>query len=98
MGLISYTPRNLVLALIGEFGESAELFQWKGDGNFVMTEDELDKVGQELADITIYLLRLAHVCSINVGDLAVKKANEEHILRRQRRKNWGCSDLNKVAA
>jgi hypothetical protein len=26
-----HTPRNLVMALTGEVGELAELFQWKGD-------------------------------------------------------------------
>lgn len=28
----AYTPRNLMLALVGEVGELAECFQWKGDG------------------------------------------------------------------
>jgi dCTP diphosphatase len=69
-----HTPRNLLLALSGEFGELAELFQWKGDGKLILTEEELDKVGQELADITIYLLRLSHVCSTPIGDLAIRKA------------------------
>ncbi|CAD7954234.1 unnamed protein product [Amoebophrya sp. A25] len=26
-----HTPRNLILALTGEVGELAELFQWRGD-------------------------------------------------------------------
>ncbi len=26
-----HTPRNLVLALVGEVGELAELFQWRGE-------------------------------------------------------------------
>jgi dCTP diphosphatase len=26
-----HTPRNLLLALVGEVGEVAELFQWKGE-------------------------------------------------------------------
>lgn len=69
-----HTPRNLLLALNGEFGELAELFQWKGDGDLTLTEEELDKVGQELADVTIYLLRLSHVCSTEIGDLAMRKA------------------------
>jgi len=71
-----HTPRNLILALNGEFGELAEIFQWKGDGKCVLTDDELDKVGQELADVAIYLLRLSHVCSTRVGKLAMAKANE----------------------
>jgi dCTP diphosphatase len=26
-----HTPRNLVMALVGEVGEVAEIFQWKGE-------------------------------------------------------------------
>jgi NTP pyrophosphatase (non-canonical NTP hydrolase) len=66
-----HTPRNIVLALLGEVGELAELVQWKGDddsntnsnGN-TFTEQELDKLGQELADVTIYLLRLTFVSQL----------------------------------
>lgn len=59
-----HLPRNLALALIGELGELAELFQWRGDhaGLESISNVELDKIGQELADVTIYLLRLADVC------------------------------------
>lgn len=73
-----HTPRNLLLALLGELGELAELYQWKGDdadgsssANSALTEDELDKVSQELADVTIYLLRLADVCGVDIGTLAL---------------------------
>lgn len=62
-----HTPRNLLLALTGEQGELAELFQWKGDGDHLeMTLNELDKVSQEVADVSIYLIRLAEVCNVNV--------------------------------
>ena len=76
-----HTPRNLVLALIGELGELSELFQWKGDGECHLTNEELDSVGQELADITIYLLRLAYVCSSQIEELTMKIANEAIVKR-----------------
>lgn len=75
-----HTPRNLVLAIMGELGELAELFQWKGDDatfnkDNVMdgwSQDDLDHVGQEFADVTIYLLRLADVCCVeDIGGLAL---------------------------
>jgi NTP pyrophosphatase (non-canonical NTP hydrolase) len=87
-----HTPRNLILALLGEVGELAELVQWKGDdidddgpterrqsqaavdGSFfssaprvpplALTDAELDKLAQELADVSIYSLRIASVCQI----------------------------------
>jgi HAD superfamily hydrolase (TIGR01509 family) len=60
-----HTPRNICLALIGELGELAELFQWKGDvqdpvfvGLSTFTSEESDKVKQELADVAVYAIRL----------------------------------------
>lgn len=60
-----HTPRNIILALLGEVGELAELVQWKGDDNVLSLErKELDKLSQELADVSIYLLRLASVTKV----------------------------------
>jgi dCTP diphosphatase len=74
-----HTPRNLTMALLGEVGELSELLQFKGDGccdtdgsNNQQNKDlvsnldrlELDKLSQELADVSIYLLRLATVCNV----------------------------------
>ena len=84
-----HTPRNLVLALIGELGELAEIFQWKGDSTTTTTTSttaaavaangtvgghsklsplELEQVSQEIADVAIYLMRLATVCRVKIGD------------------------------
>jgi dCTP diphosphatase len=70
-----HTPRNIALALIGEIGELAEIFQFMGDEDADRNNDEtarvalslpqLDKIGQELADVTIYLCRLSDVCQIS---------------------------------
>jgi dCTP diphosphatase len=59
---VYHRPRNLVLALMGELGELAELVQWNGDRAESLTDEQLDKLSQELADVAIYLLRLADVC------------------------------------
>jgi dCTP diphosphatase len=66
-----HTPRNLVLALIGELGELAELYQWRGEKED-LTGAELEKVGQEIADVAIYLLRLATVCRVKIGEYTVE--------------------------
>jgi dCTP diphosphatase len=69
---IFHLPRNLILALVGEIGELAELLQWKGDddneGTFVLSLSELDSLSQELADVTIYLIRFADVCNVSLKD------------------------------
>ena len=73
-----HTPRNLALALMGEIGELAEIFQFMGDDddvtgsiteratNEALSAQQLDKIGQELADVTIYLCRLSDVCQISI--------------------------------
>jgi dCTP diphosphatase len=68
-----HTPRNILLALMGELGELAELLQFRGDlGKATLsTAVEMKKISQELADVTIYLLRLADVTSTDIGKVAV---------------------------
>jgi NTP pyrophosphatase (non-canonical NTP hydrolase) len=71
-----HTVRNLVLALVGETGELAAEFQWIGDENIVNALQEADKreaVGSELADVFIYLLRLADVTEIDLAEELKKK-------------------------
>jgi NTP pyrophosphatase (non-canonical NTP hydrolase) len=72
---IFHTPRSIALALLGEVGELAELFQWSDDEGFVhdvLSEEMLDKAGQEIADISIYLLPLCDVCDIHLGEIMMK--------------------------
>jgi dCTP diphosphatase len=68
-----HTPRNLALALMGEIGELAEIFQFMGDNtnnNSTLSMQQLDKIGQELADVTIYICRLSDVCQISIPNIA----------------------------
>lgn len=55
-----HTPRNIAIALAGEAGELAEIFQWMGDDfNAGDWEGKIrDEVGQEIADVGIYAARL----------------------------------------
>ena len=72
-----HKPRNLIMALLGEVGELSELLQYEGDDdddddNSMPLIDrlqnkepeKLDKLSQELADVSIYALRLATVCNV----------------------------------
>jgi dCTP diphosphatase len=73
-----HSPKNLVMALSAEVGELTELFQW-------LTEEESQqstrhgetrrRVDDELADVTLYLLRLADVLEVDL--LAAAKAKIE---------------------
>jgi dCTP diphosphatase len=70
------TPRNLLLALVGEVGEVSEIFQWKGEVDNELssfTSQEKENLGDELSDVLFYLLRLSDVCGIDLGEAACKK-------------------------
>ena len=56
-----HTAKNLILAIASEVGELAEVVQWKTDQeaiNYLETKEGKTKLSEEIADITIYLLRL----------------------------------------
>jgi len=66
-----HTPRNLALALVGEVGELAEIFQWKSDEQCVnvqeqFTEEEKQNLKDELSDCFFYLMRLSDVCGVDL--------------------------------
>ncbi|KAM7462516.1 hypothetical protein LguiA_030637 [Lonicera macranthoides] len=71
-----HTPRNLLLAMVGEVGELSEIFQWRGEvekGLPKWEESEKEHLGEELSDVLLYLIQLADVCGIDLGDAATKK-------------------------
>jgi NTP pyrophosphatase (non-canonical NTP hydrolase) len=66
-----HTPKNLAMALAAEAGELLEIFQWLTDeqASAVTERDEdLQLVRDELADILIYLIRMADVVQIDLED------------------------------
>ena len=74
-----HTPRNLVMALVGEVGEVAEIFQWKGEvaeGLPTFSEEERRHVGDELADVLAYLVRLADVCHVDLAQAFTAKVQK----------------------
>ena len=79
-----HLPRNIVLALVGEVGELCELVQWSGD-TVVSTKVNLDKLSQELADVTIYLLRLSTL-------LQTTSQMEQAVLLEKAKKNGVAGD------
>ena len=55
-----HSPKNLAMALAGECGELLEHFQWLTEAQSARLDaDKKGAVGQEMADILIYLIRLA---------------------------------------
>ncbi|KAG8387310.1 hypothetical protein BUALT_Bualt02G0008000 [Buddleja alternifolia] len=71
-----HSPRNLLLALVGEVGELSEIFQWKGEvpkGLPDWKEEEKTHLGEELSDVLLYLVRLSDMCGIDLDKAALRK-------------------------
>jgi NTP pyrophosphatase (non-canonical NTP hydrolase) len=64
-----HTPKNLAIALSVEVAELVELFQWltpEESATLVDTPDGRAAIEDEIADIAIYLLRIADVLSVDI--------------------------------
>jgi NTP pyrophosphatase (non-canonical NTP hydrolase) len=71
-----HDPKSLVLALMGEVGEVAELFQWlpAAEARERAGQQPLRrKVEDELADVLLYLVRLADVLDVDLHQAATVK-------------------------
>lgn len=69
-----HSPKNLSMALIAEVAELIEHFQWlTEEESRNLTDARRAAVRLELADIFIYLLRLADKLNINLIDAARDK-------------------------
>lgn len=69
-----HSPKNLVMALGVEVAELAEHFQWlTQQQSMELTTDNKQMVSEELADVLIYLVRLADQMDINLLEEAEKK-------------------------
>lgn len=77
-----HTPKNLVMALTGEVGELTELFQWLTPEEAAAAAADPDlrpRVDDELADVLLYLVRLADVLGVDLIEAANAKIDRnEH--------------------
>ncbi|WP_456403639.1 nucleotide pyrophosphohydrolase [Thiolapillus sp.] len=69
-----HSPKNLSMALAGETGELLEHFQWLTPEQCEnLDAEKKEAVALEMADIFIYLVRLAERLDINLMDAAWQK-------------------------
>ena len=70
-----HNPKNLAMALSVEASEIVEIFQWltTKQSEAVMQSDEATHVEEEMADILIYLLRMADRLNIDLDSAVSAK-------------------------
>jgi dCTP diphosphatase len=69
-----HSPKNLSMALSVEVAELVEHFQWlTEDKSQQLDEKTLAEVADEIADVQVYLLRLADKLDVDILDAVDKK-------------------------
>ena len=66
------TPKNLAISLALEAGEALEHFQWSD------AADDPDELAAELADVLLYLLQLASISEIDLGQAVIAKLEKNY--------------------
>lgn len=69
-----HSPKNLSMALISEAAELVEHFQWLTEEQSAsLNKEMLEEVEAQMADIQIYLIRLADQLNVDLFDAVNKK-------------------------
>jgi NTP pyrophosphatase (non-canonical NTP hydrolase) len=77
-----HTPKNLVMAIAGEVGELTQHFQWLSPEESGLVEtsvEERQAVAEELADVFIYLVRLADTLGVDLIEQAEEKIAKNEV-------------------
>jgi NTP pyrophosphatase (non-canonical NTP hydrolase) len=69
------TPKNLAISLVLEAGEVLEHFQWSDSA-------DPQQLASELADVMLYLLQIASLNDIDLGQAVMDKLDANY------RRNW----------
>jgi dCTP diphosphatase len=74
-----HDPKSVLLALVGEVGELAELLQWlpaDTAAKLARSEPLRTRAGEELSDVLLYLILLADVLGIDLAAAADAKLTD----------------------
>ncbi|MGE0370921.1 MAG: nucleotide pyrophosphohydrolase [Gammaproteobacteria bacterium] len=78
-----HTPKNLSTALMVEAAELAEIFQWQTPEESRLSHQDASakqRIGEEVADVLLYLLQVADHCQIDVAN-AVRDKLEKNAIK-----------------
>ncbi len=68
------TPKNLAMAMVVEAAELVEIFQWKtAEESQALDEATRVHLGEEIADVMLYLLQIADHCQVDMAAAVERK-------------------------
>ena len=86
-----HSPKNLSMALSVEVSELIECFQWMTEEQSnSLSPEQLENISDEIADVQLYLVRLADKVGIDIS-IAVHKKIEKNELKYPAEKVRGSS-------
>lgn len=88
-----HTPKNIAMALTVESAELLELFQWltaEESSSYQNDEKWKERVGEEMADILVYLFRMAYHLKIDIPK-AIEDKMEKNAKKYPKDLVWGKS-------
>jgi len=71
-----HSPKNLSMALAAEAAELLEIFQWlteEQSREIINNEKEMSLIKEEIADVVIYLVRLADKLGVDIEKAVLEK-------------------------
>lgn len=71
-----HSPKNLSMAIAGEAGELLEIFQWLTEQESINIKKDpviKEKVSHEIADIILYVIRIADQLNIKLNEAVLHK-------------------------
>jgi len=80
-----HSTRNLLLAVVSEVGELAEVVRWAGDREPAVTPEARQDWEDEIADVFILLVRLADRSGVDLSEAfrrKLQKAREKYPVER----------------
>lgn len=74
-----HNPRDLSLSISLEASELLEIFQWSGTGKNKLTQTQIEKLSEELADVMIYCIDLANACNLDITKTIMDKIQKNRL-------------------
>jgi dCTP diphosphatase len=68
-----HAPKDLALSLAVEAGELLEVFQWRDLAAGDLTPEDRRRIGEELADVTMYAMLLADKAGLDLMEAVARK-------------------------
>ena len=71
-----HNPKNLSMALAVEASELQEIFQWLTPEESLAVKDDSAHATEEIADVFLYLARIADVLNVDIETAVVEKLSK----------------------